>query len=149
MQEKVHKNRQEIGGNLWYKVRNFSVDSSELLFYTQNIERMYDYGGESMERWYCPYCAAAFDRPIRRWDYDDGTAATVCHRCPRCGAAGVERLHPCPTCEGGWRRQAEPVCEKCHLRHLDALRRFARSFSPAALADLDDMLDGTGLRLFL
>ena len=101
-----------------------------------------------MERWHCPGCGAAFDRPLRRWDCDDGAEATATELCPRCGCDRVERLAPCPTCEAGWRRRDEPVCEKCHLRNLGALTRFARQFAPASLADLDGILDGNGLEMF-
>ena len=101
-----------------------------------------------MERWYCPRCGEEFERPLRRWTCDDGLTATPEDLCPLCGAE-AEELAPCPTCDGGWRRRNEPVCAKCHLRHLGALRRFARSFAPAALQDLDDLLDGTGLEMFV
>ena len=100
------------------------------------------------ERWRCSACGAEFERPARRWDCDDGLTATATDLCPRCGSTAVEELAPCPTCDGGWRRRDESVCLKCHLRHLGALRRFARQFSPAALADLDGILEGNGLEMF-
>ena len=101
-----------------------------------------------MERWHCRSCGGEFEKPLRRWDFDDGAAATATDLCPRCGAAAVEELAPCPTCQGGWRLRDRPVCLKCHLRHLAALGRFARGFAPAALADLDDMLEGSALEMF-
>lgn len=101
-----------------------------------------------MERWYCPACGGEFDRPVRRWICDDGFTATALDLCPGC-ASEAEEMEPCPTCDGGWRRPNEPVCAKCHLRDLDALRRFARGFAPAALADLDDILEGNGMAYFV
>ena len=101
-----------------------------------------------MERWHCRGCGAEFDAPLRRWDFDDGLTATATDLCPRCGSADVEELSPCPVCQGGWRRRDESVCPKCHLRDLAALRRFVRGFAPAAIADLDDILEGNGLEMF-
>ena len=100
------------------------------------------------ERWHCRRCGREFDRPARRWDYDDGFCATATDLCPRCGARDVEELAPCPTCDGGWRRRSQPVCPKCHLRNLGELQRFARRFAPAALRDLDDLLEGNALEMF-
>lgn len=100
------------------------------------------------ERWHCKYCGATFERPSTRYDYDDGAVATVTHLCPRCGCDTLEELTRCPTCDNGWKAQGDYVCEKCHLQLKGDLQRFARKYSPAALADLDDMLDGTGLELF-
>ena len=102
-----------------------------------------------MERWYCPTCGAELERVLRRWDYDDGATATATDLCPRCGGFPVEALAPCPVCGAGWRRREERVCGKCHLRHRDALGRFARRFAPEALADLDDLLEGRGLAAFV
>ena len=100
------------------------------------------------DRWRCRACGGEFAQPARRWDWDDGAVATVTELCPRCGERQPERLERCPTCDGGWRRRTEPVCPKCHLRDLGELQRFARRFAPAALADLDDMLEGSALEMF-
>ena len=100
-------------------------------------------------KWMCRQCGKICNQPTRRWDFDDGAAATATDLCPRCGSANVEELATCPTCDGGWRRSGESVCPKCHLRNLGALRRFARGFAPAALRDLDDLLEGSGLEMFV
>ncbi len=98
------------------------------------------------ERWYCASCGGEFARPagVR----DDGITVRLPGRCPRCGGPRIRRLARCPTCDGGWRRPEEKVCEKCHLHNLGELRLFARRFAPAALADLDDLLEGSGLETF-
>lgn len=101
------------------------------------------------ERWYCPDCGKEFEQPLRRWLHDDGLTATPEDLCPGCYSAMIEQMEECPSCDGGWRRKSERVCHKCHLRNLAALQRFARSFVPAALADLDDILDGNGLEMFV
>ena len=97
------------------------------------------------ERWYCRHCGGEFPRPE---EADDGITAGP-GRCPRCGGPEIRRLERCPTCDGGWRLPGERVCEKCHLRNLGELRLFARRFSPATLADLDDLLEGSGLETFV
>ena len=99
------------------------------------------------ERWYCGSCGGEFPRPAG--ERDDGITVTAAGQCPRCGGPRIRRMAPCPTCDGGWRLPEDRVCPKCHLRNLGELRRFARRFSPAALADLDDLLEGSGLELFV
>lgn len=100
------------------------------------------------ERWLCRKCGRSIKRPDTRYDYDDGLVATVTHLCPKCGSDSLEELEQCPACGYGWKRKGEHVCEKCHLRLKGDLQRFARQYGPASLAELDDMLDGTGLELF-
>ena len=101
-----------------------------------------------MERYHCNTCGAEFDKALRRWDFDDGMTATPTDLCPQCASDQIEELERCPTCICGWKRKTDRVCLKCHLRNESELRMFARRFSPAALADLDDMLDGSGLEMF-
>lgn len=100
------------------------------------------------EKWYCPDCGKVFPAPARRWLYDDGLTATPEDLCPKCGCNRVEEMERCPNCGCGWKLKTERVCLKCHLRNKGELSRFARRFSPAALADLDDLLDGNGLEMF-
>lgn len=100
------------------------------------------------QRWMCRQCGKICNQPTRRWDFDDGVTATATDYCPRCGSTDVEELERCPVCDRGWKSKSERVCEKCHLQLLGELQRFARRFSPEALAELDDMLEGNGLEQF-
>lgn len=101
------------------------------------------------ERWHCKNCGAEFERPLRRWLYDDGLTATPEDLCPQCASDRVEELERCPTCDGGWKRRGENVCEKCHLRLIGDVQRFARQYCPAAISELNDILEGNGLEMFL
>jgi DNA-directed RNA polymerase subunit RPC12/RpoP len=101
-----------------------------------------------MSKWYCRRCGKVFRDANRRWDHDDGASVTVTYTCPYCDSDLVEEMEPCTTCDGGWKMKNDHVCEKCHLRLKSDLMMFARKYSPAALADLDDMLEGNGLEMF-
>ena len=100
------------------------------------------------ERWICNHCGREFAEPSRYYTQDDGYTATVNYRCPYCASDRVEEMKMCPTCDGGWMRKTEHVCEKCHLRNLNDLSMFVRGFSKETLADMDEILDGEALENF-
>ena len=98
------------------------------------------------ERWLCSECEKEFDDVARRYDFDN----TVTYICPFCESEKIEELEPCPTpmC-GGWKPIGKNVCKKCSDRLAGALGRFARQFCPAELAELNDLMEGTGLEYFV
>lgn len=100
------------------------------------------------ERWFCNECGREFGEPSRYYTQDDGCGATVNYRCPYCASDSVEEMEMCPTCDGGWMKKGDIVCQKCHLRNLNDLRMFARKYSKYTLADMDSILEGEALENF-
>ena len=106
-----------------------------------------------MERkWFCNDCAAEFYEPgedgyVVRGKWVPRIDGTITRICPYCFSPEIEELEECPTCHG-WKRTKAKVCGKCHLRNVSEICMFARRFSPATLADMNDILDGNGLEMF-
>ena len=100
------------------------------------------------ERWFCNECGRAFGEPSRYYTQDDGYSATVNYACPFCASGSVEEMDQCPTCDGGWKKKDDCVCEKCHLRNVNDIRMFVRRFSKATLADMDNIIEGEALENF-
>jgi len=100
------------------------------------------------ERWICNCCGREFAEPTRYYTQDDGYTATVNYRCPFCASDNVEELDQCPTCDGGWKRKNDRVCEKCHLQNVNIIKMFVRKYNKATLSDMDDILDGEALENF-
>ena len=102
----------------------------------------------TLRRWYCPRCGLETSSPNFKYYPDDGHVGTPRYGCPRCGDWDIEELEPCPTCDAGWRRKTDRVCEKCRLWAIGKLQRFVRSLSLPIVQALDDELEGGCLEDF-
>jgi hypothetical protein len=100
-------------------------------------------------RFYCRYCGATFRTPERVVVPDDPFALnTVYELCEKCGSMQIEEMEECPTCDYGWKRTGQNVCEKCHLRAEGEIRLFARRFRKELLYEMDSIIEGESLANF-